>query len=412
MDKIRFASDIPTEAFIESKIKSLQAIFAKDCPYTMLGWTDVYGVADDELTGRIAALAERIRNDADVLVVIGVGGSNQGARAAAALLGDSKVEILYSGNSLSSTSMRETIRRLEGKSVYLNIIAKNFQTLEPGVAFRVLRNYMIARYGEKEAASRMIATGTSEGDSLWTLSQTLGMEFLPFPQEVGGRFSVFSAVGLLPMAVAGIDITELLRGAHQAQRYISGHPFDNDALRYAAARNILHEQGKAVEFLAYFEPGLHYFAKWWVQLFGESEGKDGKGIFPAHGSYSEDLHSLGQYVQDGSKLLFETFLHIEDTGPDFWIPESAVEDGFAYLNGRGFDFLNHSAYQGTVGAHQEGGIPALTVTVPELSAYTLGQLFYFFLFACYYSAVMLGVNPFDQPGVEAYKTRMFQILKG
>jgi glucose-6-phosphate isomerase len=308
--------------------------------------------------------------------------------------------------------MNETIRRLEGKSVYLNVIAKNFATIEPGVAFRILRKYMTNRYGETEAAKRMIATGTVEQDHLWTLSQTLGMEFLPFPVEVGGRFSVLSAVGLLPMAVAGIDIGEVLRGADEYRRHICDNPLRNNALYYAAARNVLHAQGKTIEILAYFEPDLLYLAKWWVQLFGESEGKDGQGVFPAHCSYSEDLHSMGQYVQDGRKILFETFLHIEDAGSDFAIPPSPHEDGFGYLNGRGLNFLNDAAHKGSVKAHGGGGVPVLTVTLPELSPYTLGQLFYFFLFACYYSAVMLGVNPFDQPGVEAYKARMFEILKG
>ena len=370
-----------------------------------------YKTADKPLVAKIKQLAKNIREDGDVFVLIGVGGSNQGARAAISLLGDKKIEILYTGNNLSSDAMYEIIAQLKGKSVYVNVIAKNFKTLEPGVAFRILRDYMYSAYPPEEAARRIIATGTERHDYLWELASEAGMEFLPFPVDVGGRFSVFSAVGLLPIAVAGIDISELLKGEAFYSNYVQANPDTNDALHYAALRNTLYKQGKVIEVLSHFKPSLYYFAKWWVQLFGESEGKDGKGIYPTQCSYSEDLHSLGQYVQDGSKILFETFLQM-GSERDFPIPKSQMQDGFDYLNGRGLDFLNDSAYKSVVDAHKAGGVPVVEITVPENSAFYLGQLFSFFMYACYYSATTLGVNPFDQPGVEAYKERMFEILGG
>ena len=400
----------PMGSYVQSKMDDIKQIFAANCPYDMLGWTDVHGIANKILVNQVQDIASQIRKDGDIFVLIGVGGSNQGARAAIKLLGDRKLKILYTGNNLSASAMQEIMDELKGKSVYVNAIAKNFQTLEPGVCFRIIRDYMLKTYGSKEAARRIITTGTEGQDHLWELSHEAGFTFLPFPGPVGGRFSVLSAVGLLPIAVAGIDITGLLSGADSYRQLIMKSPYDNDALTYAAQRNMLYEQGKKIEIMAYFQPELYYFAKWWVQLYGESEGKEGKGIYPTHCSYSEDLHSLGQYVQDGEKILFETFIRVESQ-PDFPIPDSNIQDGFDYLQGRGLGFLNDAAYKGVVEAHKAGGIPVIEFSLPEKSAFYLGQMFYFYMFSCYYSAVMLGVNPFDQPGVEAYKNSMFAILR-
>jgi len=378
--------------------------------YDMLGWLDVYGVATQSLLNKIKCLVQSVRNNGQVFVVIGVGGSIQGARAAIRLIGDKKIKIIFTGNSLSATDMHEIIEEIQDKSVYCNFIAKNAKTLEPGVAFRILRDFMHNKYGPHEASKRIIATGTEHSDHLWDISKEIECEFLPFPVDVGGRYSVLSAVGLLPMAVAGINIEELLKGADSIRQYVYANPYENDVLTYAVARNILYNSGKKIEILAYFQPSLSYFAKWWVQLFGESEGKDNKGVYPTHLSYSEDLHSLGQYVQDGEKTIFETFIKLCDMGVDFAIPTSSIEDGFEYLDGKGLNHLNLAAYSGTVTAHRKGGIPVMEIEVPELDAYYTGQLFYFFMIACYYSGILLGVNPFDQPGVESYKQYMLDFL--
>jgi len=412
MKQIRVAGiqDLQIGEFIQENIPELRKIFEPNS-YDMLGWLDVYSVAAPQLLNKINGLAQEIRRDGQVFVLIGVGGSNQGARAAIELIGDKKVKVIYAGNNLSAAAMYEIINEIQDKSVYCNVIAKNFKTLEPGVSFRILRDFLYKKYGPSEAARRIIATGTEEGDYLWDISKEIGCPFLPFPEDIGGRYSVLSAVGLLPIAVAGIDIADLLKGADSIRQYIYDSPYDNDVLLYAAARNILYRQGKKLEIFAYFHPGFSYLAKWWVQLFGESEGKDGKGIYPAHLSYSEDLHSMGQYVQDGEKHIIETFLKASNMEPDFAIPLSVAKDGFEYLNGKGLNDLNDAAYAGTIMAHRKGGIPVMEVEMPEINAYYIGQIFYFFMFSCYYSGVLLGVNPFDQPGVEAYKQCMFEILR-
>lgn len=377
-----------------------------------LGWVDPKVCADDALIGRIGEIAAEVRERADAFLLIGVGGSNQGARAALhALQRPGTPEILYTGNNLSPKHMRRILARIEGRSVYANVIAKNFATLEPGVCFRMIRHAMEETCGPEKAATRIIATGSPNG-SLETLAREKGYRFLPFPLDVGGRFSVLSAVGLLPIAVGGIEIEALRQGAADMAAVVrTVRPMDNPAVRYAAVRNLLLRAGKSIEVLATFEPALDGFAKWWVQLFGESEGKDGTGLFPTACAFTEDLHALGQYIQDGRRILFETFLHLDDPGCGLTIPpDSRTRDGFDYLNGRNFAELNRAAFEATRAAHVEGGVPALTVTVPTLNAYYLGQLFYFFEYACYLSGCLLGVNPFDQPGVEAYKQRMFNAL--
>ncbi|TCL67390.1 glucose-6-phosphate isomerase [Hydrogenispora ethanolica] len=380
----------------------------------MLGWVNVDGCTGAALVSRITETAREIRENAEVFLLIGVGGSNQGARAVIkALQPDGIPEILYAGNNLSPRYLERILAQIRGRSVYANVIAKNFATLEPGICFRIIRQFMEAAYGKEAAAARIIATGSPDGSSLERLASAKGYRFLPFPPDVGGRFSVLSAVGLLPIAVSGVPIQELLQGARDMARLLKTQPLtENIAVRYGVARNLLLAKRFRLEILAYFEPLLKYFAKWWVQLFGESEGKDGTGIFPAACSFSEDLHALGQYIQDGRKMIFETFINLEEPGARLPIPaDHGTADGFDYLDGKDFTDLNKIAFEATVRAHVAGGVPALILNVPALTPYYLGQLFYFFEYACYISATILGVNPFDQPGVEAYKTHMFSQLK-
>jgi len=384
----------------------------KDDKEQVLGWMDIDKIADKRLLNIIEEKAKEIRENADVFILIGVGGSNQGARAVIkAFQKEEKPKILYSGNNLSPIYMNNILDQIQGKSVYVNIIAKNFATLEPGICFRVIRKYLEEVYGEEEASRRIIATGSPGGSSLEKLAEQKGYLFLPFPLDVGGRYSVMSAVGLLPIAVSGVSLSELISGAKAMQEYANNTVAEeNDLLRYAVIRNELLKMGKNIEILAYFEPSLEYFSKWWIQLFGESEGKDGKGIFPTACSFSEDLHSLGQYIQSGQRIMFETFLNIERQSSHLIVPKDGAPDYFDYLDGKDFAWINRVAYEATVKAHTDGGVPCMIMNIPELTPYYMGQLFYFFEMACYISGRILGVNPFDQPGVEAYKHNMFKAL--
>ncbi|CAA7600753.1 Glucose-6-phosphate isomerase [Acididesulfobacillus acetoxydans] len=408
-----FVSKSEIDAAIESKKRLMEHLLAPVKENTdSLGWIDPNTLVNQKLLTSIQKKAEEIREKADIFVLIGVGGSNQGARALIEAMGDGKVEILYAGNNLSPKYLGKIMSRLAEKSVYVNVIAKNFATLEPGIAFRVLRHYMEQRYGLEEAARRTIATGTLNSSSLEQLGKMKGYTLLPFPLNVGGRYSVLSAVGLLPIAVAGIEIGELLKGARDEKKVIHSRiPAKNPAVIYGALRNILLAKGYRIEILSYFEPSLSYFAKWWVQLFAETEGKDGRGIYPSMCSFTEDLHSLGQYIQEGPRILFETFLNFENERAHYSLPREERDlDGFSYIEGKDFAHLNRTAFEATVGAHVEGGVPCLILNIPELTPYNMGQLFYFFEYACYVSASLLGVNPFNQPGVEAYKSKMFAAL--
>lgn len=386
-------------------------LFSKIAKYQdSLGWLDTDEWAGVDAIDHLTELTDKIRKDADVFVLIGVGGSNQAARAViSALSSDSKTKILYAGNNISAHYMNELLQQLEGKSVYINVIAKNFETLEPGIAFRVLRSYLTKRYGE-EAKSRIIVTGT-KGSSLHKLANNQGYEFLLFPDNIGGRYSVLSDVGLFPMAVAGINIKELVHGAKAMKHLLCADETSNNlALQYATYRNLLLQKNFDLEMLALFEPQLAYFAKWWIQLFAESEGKQGKGIFPVAVNYTEDLHSVGQYVQEGQRILFETFLEIKEQNSSILLDQAYEDDYFSYLNGKDFWNINKAAFDATLGTHSGSGIPCLHFTIPALNEYYFGQLFYFFEFACYLSGCILGVNPFDQPGVENYKQDMFTKL--
>ena len=388
-----------------------------------LGWLNLPTDYDKEEFARIKQAARKIQEKADVLVVIGIGGSYLGAKAVIDALNNyfynwqSKEkrrtpQIVYAGNNISGSYLKQLVDFLEGKEVCLNVISKSGTTTEPAIAFRVLKNWMEEKYGKQEAASRIFATTDKVRGALRSLADQEGYETFVIADDIGGRYSVLTAVGLLPIAVSGIDIDELMRGAQAGQTEYDNAEFSkNMCYQYAAARNILYNQGKTTEILVDYEPVLFFFAEWWKQLYGESEGKDHKGIFPAAVHFSTDLHSMGQYIQEGRRDLFETVIHIENSAADMTIGREAEDlDGLNYLSGQGFHFVNEKAFEGTLLAHLDGGTPNLLIHVEKLDAFHLGQLIYFFEKACAVSGYLLGVNPFDQPGVEAYKKNMFALL--
>ena len=377
-----------------------------------LGWFSVDEAAGPERVDFLLEQAARVRADADAFVVIGIGGSNQAARAVVkALRPENGPAILWAGNTISACETARLLKELDGyQSVYIDCIAKNFETLEPGISFRVLRRYLEQRYGQAEAAKRIFATGTP-GSTLHQLCIDNGYTFLTFPERIGGRYSVGSDVGLFPMAVAGVDVKALVQGMRDMRDQLRAAPAgENLALRYACLRKWMLEQGLSLEMLAFFEPRLDYFAKWWIQLFAESEGKDGTGLYPVVSSNSEDLHSIGQFIQQGSPILFETFVTVRARDASVVLPATDKKDYFDYLTGRDFWDINDTARRATMRAHSEGGIPCLELSIPAIDAHTLGELFYFFLFSCYLSCKLVGVNPFNQPGVESYKGYMFKNL--
>ena len=388
-----------------------------------LGWVNLPTDYDKEEFARIKAAAEKIKSNSDVLVVIGIGGSYLGARAAIEMLTGSfyntfskeqrkTPQIFFAGNSISSSYMRDLLDVLEGKDFSVNVISKSGTTTEPAIAFRIFKDLLEKKYGKDGAKERIFATTDKARGALKTLADAEGYETFVISDDVGGRFSVLTAVGLLPIAVAGIDIDQMMKGAKDGQEeYSNPNLSENICYQYAAVRNALYRKGKSVEMMINFEPALHYFAEWWKQLYGESEGKDGKGIFPAAADFSTDLHSMGQYIQDGQRMLFETALLVDEPSRDFEI--TATEDnldGLNFLAGKTIDYVNNMAALGTNLAHIDGGVPNLIVRLSKLDAYNFGKLVYFFEKACGISGYMLGVNPFDQPGVEAYKKNMFALL--
>ncbi len=383
-----------------------------------LGWLDLPETYDREEYGRIKKAADRIREDSDVLVVIGIGGSYLGARAVIealrpdmGLVPGNGPQILFAGNQISSTYLQVLLKALEGKRFSLNVISKSGTTTEPAIAFRILKKLLEEKVGKEEAARRIYATTDRARGALKQLADREGYECFVVPDDVGGRYSVLTAVGLLPIAVAGIDIDALMIGAQTMRREILDSPNGNIALEYAALRNGLLRQGKLVEILANYEPGLHYVGEWWKQLYGESEGKDKKGIFPAAVDLTTDLHSMGQFIQDGSRILMETVIRVEESAePVVLEADEENLDGLNYLAGKDMDFVNGSAMRGTLLAHVDGGVPVSVLSVKKLDAFSLGEMIYFFEFACGVSGYMLGVNPFDQPGVESYKKNMFALL--
>lgn len=371
-----------------------------------LGWLDVR-VNIDELE-KIKACADRIRKDSDFLIVIGIGGSYLGARAVIEALSHTfkTKNVIFAGNNLSADYMNDLLEYIDGKDISLNVISKSGTTTEPAVAFGILREYMEKKYGEK-ARERIYVTTDKEKGILKEQADKAGYETFVVPDDVGGRYSVLTAVGLLPIAVAGIDIDKILNGALEAKEEFAD--IDNNiCYRYAAIRNILYAKGKKIELLVNYEPKMHYFTEWWKQLFGESEGKDKKGIFPAGVDNTTDLHSMGQYIQDGERHLFETVINIENAYRDIEIHTS--EEKLKFLDGKTLNEINHKAMQGTVIAHSKGGVPNIEISVEKLDEKTIGELIYFFEKACAVSGYLLGVNPFNQPGVEAYKKEMFRLL--
>ncbi len=388
-----------------------------------LGWIDLPVNYDREEFDRILKAKEIIQQNSDVLLVIGIGGSYLGARAAIEMLNHSfynalpkekrkTPQVFFVGNNISSTYMTELMDLLDGKDWSINVISKSGTTTEPALAFRVFRKMLIEKYGKAEAKNRIFVTTDKSRGALKTLATEEGYETFVVPDDIGGRYSVLTAVGLLPIAVSGIDIKAMMEGAAKAREDFSKEDLeDNIAYQYAAIRNILYNKGKTIEMLINYEPGLQYFAEWWKQLFGESEGKDQKGIYPSSANFSTDLHSLGQYVQEGRRDLFETVIKVEKPRYDIEIEKEETDlDGLNYLAGKTVDFVNTKAFEGTVLAHTDGGVPNLVVTIPKMDAYTFGYLVYFFEKACAMSGYLLGVNPFDQPGVEAYKVNMFALL--
>ena len=385
-----------------------------------LGWVDLPDNYDKEEFARIKVAAEKIQKSCDVLIVIGIGGSYLGARAVIEFLKSplynnlkkDTPDIYFAGNSISAGALNEVLALCEGRDVCVNVISKSGTTTEPAVAFRVFRTLLEEKYGKEGARERIFVTTDRARGTLKQFSTDAGYETFVVPDDVGGRFSVLTAVGLLPIAVAGIDIDELMQGAASASHtYMDADIIKNDCYRYAAIRNILYRSGKTVEVMASYEPFSAMFSEWWKQLFGESEGKDQKGIFPASVVFSTDLHSLGQFIQDGTRSMFETVIDIADTGDAFAIPNDPANiDGLNFLSGMDLNDVKRKAMQGTILAHVDGGVPNLVIELDKRNAFTLGELIYFFELACAVSGYMLGVNPFDQPGVESYKKNMFALL--
>ncbi|MBQ6418239.1 MAG: glucose-6-phosphate isomerase [Synergistaceae bacterium] len=388
-----------------------------------LGWIDLPVNYDKEEFGRIKMAAKKIQSDSEILLVAGIGGSYLGARAAIEFLrhgfyNDLAPEvrktprIYYIGNSMNSTYIQDVIDLLEGHDFSVNVISKSGTTTETAIAFRVFRDLLIKKYGAKEAAKRIYATTDKARGALKTLADTEGYESFVIPDDVGGRFSVLTAVGLLPIAASGADIDALMAGAAAGREVALNKAFEeNPALQYAALRNILHRKGKTVEILANYEPSMHYISEWWKQLYGESEGKDQRGIFPASVDLTTDLHSMGQFIQDGDRIMFETVLNIEKARKDFALTSQDNDlDGLNYLAGKNMSWVNQCAMQGTIAAHVDGGVPNMMVKIPAQDEKSLGELFYFFEYACGVSGYISGINPFNQPGVEFYKANMFKLL--
>ena len=386
-----------------------------------VGWLELPTNYDKEEFERIKEAAKRIKSDSDILVVIGIGGSYLGARATIEALTstfenmkqDNKTKILYVGNNLSPNYINDLIEVIGDKDFSINVISKSGTTTEPAIAFRIFREILENKYGIDEARSRIYVTTDKVRGALKTLSDNEGYEKFVIPDNVGGRYSVLTAVGLLPIAVAGIDINKLMNGARLAQEKYNDRDLKyNECYQYAVVRNILYKKDKFVEILANYEPKMHYFTEWWKQLYGESEGKENKGIFPAGVDFTTDLHSMGQYIQQGERMLFETVLSIEN--PNSNLDISADDDnldGLNYLVGKSLDYVNKKAMEGTIKAHVDGEVPNILITIDKLDEENLGELIYFFELACAMSGSILGVNPFNQPGVEEYKKNMFKLLE-
>ena len=384
------------------------------------GWVTLPDDFDREEYDRIKAAAERIKGMCDILIVIGIGGSYLGARAAIEYIKGNLYnnvkkdtpDIYFAGNSISTSALADLINICEGKDVCVNVISKSGTTTEPAVVFRIFRDLLVKKYGEEEAKKRIFATTDKCRGKLKELSDKVGYETFVVPDDIGGRYSVLTAVGLLPIAVAGVDLDELMRGALEAKNELLCAPFENnDCLKYAAYRNILERSGKTTEILVAYEPSAQMLCEWWKQLYGESEGKENKGLYPSSVIFSTDLHSLGQYIQEGQRNIFETVLDIKNSNDTILVPfDESNSDGLNFLAGKEIHEINRTALTATLYAHIDGNVPNLVMNVEDRSAYTFGYMVYFFELACAVSGYVLGVNPFDQPGVEAYKKNMFALL--
>ena len=385
-----------------------------------LGWLDLPVNYDKDEFRRIKESAEKIKKDSEVLVVLGIGGSYLGARAVIEFIKSNNYNLLkkdtpdnyFGGNTISSSAVAELMQLIDGRDFSINVISKSGTTTEPAIAFRIFKEILEKKYGKEEAAKRIYVTTDRQKGALKALADAEGYETFVVPDDVGGRYSVLTAVGLLPIAVAGIDIDALMRGAADAREaYASDDLDNNDCYRYAAVRNMLYRDGKAIEMLAAYEPSMTLWCEWFKQLFGESEGKDGKGLFPASAIFSTDLHSLGQYIQQGERCLFETVLWVKEPKTDVEIGfEEANGDGLNFVAGKTVHYVNRKAFEGTVLAHTDGDVPNIILELDKQDEYNLGYMIYFFEKACGLSGYLLGVNPFDQPGVESYKKNMFALL--
>ena len=432
MEKLNFNYQFAKNFFNENELKQIkpyvelanEVLTSKSgAGNDFLGWVDLPENYDKDEFARIKKAAEKIKNDSEVLVVIGIGGSYLGAKAAIEFLSHSfynnlpkdkrkTPEIYFAGTNMSGVYLQHLIEVVGDRDFSVNVISKSGTTTEPAIAFRVFKKILEEKYGKEEAAKRIYATTDKAKGALKTLATAEGYETFVVPDNVGGRFSVLTAVGLLPIAAAGIDIDDLMAGAKDAMNDFANKNMDeNQALQYAAVRNILHRKGKHLELMVNYEPRVHYLAEWWKQLFGESEGKEGKGLYPTSADFSADLHSLGQYIQQGQRLFFETVVSIGKPEVEFVI-ESDKEnlDGLNFIAGKTLDYVNKKATDGVILAHVDGNVPNLGINIPEATPYHLGYTFYFFEKACGVSGYLLGVNPFDQPGVEAYKKNMFALL--
>ena len=414
-----FVSDKDVEAIAPEVSAAVDLLNTRTGPGNdFLGWLDLPVNYDKAEFERIKKAAEKIKNDSDVLVVIGIGGSYLGARAAIEFCKSQnrnlleKPQIVFAGNTLSSSALAEAVALCEGKDFSVNVISKSGTTTEPTIAFRVFKDLLEKKYGKDEAAKRIYATTDKARGTLKELSDREGYETFVIPDDVGGRYSVLTAVGLLPIAAAGIDIECMMNGAADARKaYAEGDVYTNDCYKYAAMRNILYRQGKKVEMMVSYEPDYTLMNEWFKQLFGESEGKDGKGLYPSSAIFSTDLHSLGQYVQEGERLMFETVVTFNKPKNELIIgfdPEDG--DGFNFVAGKSVDYVNKKAFLGTVLAHTDGKVPNMILELDEMNEYEFGYLVYFLEKACAVSGYILSINPFDQPGVESYKKNMFALL--
>ena len=432
MEKLNFNYQFAKNFFNENELKQIkpyvelanEVLASKTgAGNDFLGWVDLPENYDKDEFDRIKKAAEKIKNDSEVLIVIGIGVSYLGAKAAIEFLSHSfynnlpkdkrkTPEIYFAGTNMSGVYLQHLIEVVGDRDFSVNVISKSGTTTEPAIAFRVFKKMLEEKYGKEEAAKRIYATTDKERGALKTLATAEGYETFVVPDNVGGRFSVLTAVGLLPIAAAGINIDDLMAGAKDAMNDFANKNMDeNQALQYAAVRNILHRKGKHLELMVNYEPRVHYLAEWWKQLFGESEGKDGKGLYPTSADFSADLHSLGQYIQEGQRLFFETVVSIGKPEVEFVIESDKDNlDGLNFIAGKTLDYVNKKATDGVILAHVDGKVPNLGVNIPEVTPYHLGYTFYFFEKACGVSGYLLGVNPFDQPGVEAYKKNMFALL--